>query len=155
MRPRALEAGDLPTSLRSLVDEATTGTAVRGSFVSRGRGRQLPALLEDHLLRVGQEALSNALKHGECREVRVTLSYQRGLVELAVADDGRGIGETHAENGTGGGMGVAGMRERLAQVGGRLEIESHPGEGTTVRAVAPVPGIGFWRRGRKGAERSL
>jgi len=153
MRPRALDAADLPSSLRSLIEEATSGTAVRGSFTTRGKGRPLPLLLEDHLLRVGQEALSNALKHGQCREVRITLSYQRRLVELLVRDDGRGIDPERAVNGEAGGMGVAGMRERLAQIGGRLEIASRRGEGTIVRAVAPVPGIGWWRRAPKSPAR--
>jgi len=145
MRPRSLETGDLPSSLRALVEEATAGTEIRGTFASRGAGRSLPPLVEDHLLRVGQEALSNALKHGACRAVTVELSYQRRRVELIVTDDGRGIDESRAGNGAPDGMGLSGMRERLAQVGGRLEITSTSGAGTVVRAVAPVPGIGLWR----------
>ena len=149
MRPRSLETGDLSTSLRAMVEEATAGTAVRGTFAARGAGRPLPPLVEDHLLRVGQEALSNALKHGGCREVRIELSYQRGRVELAVADDGRGIASADTENGASRGMGLSGMRERLAQVGGHLEVTSRAGEGTTVRAVAPLPGLGLLRRAPK------
>src|SRR5206468_4264585 len=82
MRPKALEAGDLASSLRALLEEATAGTSVRGEFTARGAPRPLPALVEDHLLRVGQEALSNALKHSGGASVRIELYYRRRTVEL-------------------------------------------------------------------------
>lgn len=87
------------------------------------------------VLRVVQEALTNAHKHGHAGQVYVSLGRRNGAARLVVADDGRGfdtaaVGEGH--------YGLAIMRERMAQVGGRLAIESRPGAGTRIVLDAPI-----------------
>jgi len=87
------------------------------------------------VLRVVQEALTNARKHGHAGQVYVSLGRQNGAARLVVADDGRGFNTTAVGEGH---YGLAIMRERMAQVGGRLAIESRPGAGTRVVLDAPL-----------------
>jgi signal transduction histidine kinase len=85
------------------------------------------------MLRVIQEALTNARRHSGARNVRVSLRVEEGDLVAEVADDGRGFG---AESDPG--VGMSSMRERALQLGGELEVESVPGEGTRVRLRAPM-----------------
>jgi two-component system, chemotaxis family, sensor kinase Cph1 len=99
-----------------------------------GAGR-LPETLETTLYRVVQEALTNVVKHAQASNVSIVLTSKDGAATAVVEDDGRGF---TPEDAAAGGIGLAGMRERLALVGGRLEIETHPDGGTTVVAEAPL-----------------
>ncbi len=86
------------------------------------------------LLRVAQEALANVRQHAQARQVQVRLRYGEGQVGLEVADDGVGFDPGQP----GGGYGLPGMRARVDEAGGRLEVLSAPGCGTTVSVVVPV-----------------
>src|SRR6476619_6995095 len=96
--------------------------------------RRLPQELETVLYRVVQEALTNVLKHDAARRVSLILEHRDGQVAAVVEDDGRGFKvnrllrqpEAHRR------LGLLGMKERLAAVGGTLALESTPGKGTTV-----------------------
>jgi signal transduction histidine kinase len=88
------------------------------------------------LFRVLQEALSNAVKHSGARHCRVTLRGSHNGITLQVADDGRGFDAPAAMRGHG--LGLVSMQERLRLVNGEVIIDSAPGTGTTVRAVAPL-----------------
>ena len=121
-----------------------------GSLVERNRGmaRDYEISLEveegfpatsfgdagTEILRVLQEALTNARRHSGARNVQVTLSEDSDELVAEVADDGRGFGP-----GTDSGMGLRSMRERAAALGGKLEIESEVGEGTRVRLRVSIP----------------
>jgi hypothetical protein len=98
-----------------------------------GTARRLPTGSEVVLLRVCQEALANVRKHAGARQVRVRLCYAGTTVRLTVTDDGKGFdpGITH------GGYGLTGMRDRVSQVGGTVEVASVPGRGTEVSAEVP------------------
>ena len=87
------------------------------------------------LLRIMQEALANVRRHSEARSVEVRLWTDAEAVLLEVADDGRGFDPMVAQ---GGGVGIVGMRERVAELGGQIEVKSQPGEGTEVRVRVPV-----------------
>ena len=94
--------------------------------------------LQTLVFRVAQEALNNAAKHAQAKEVIVRVVARGGFLQLQVADDGRGCDpETMLRSG---GSGLGGMRERLRLYGGALELHSAPGEGTRLRAVVPVGG---------------
>ena len=94
--------------------------------------------MQEALLRVAQEALANVRKHARAHRVRLTLSYLDDTTLLDVRDDGVGFDpEAPARNGSGGGFGLAGMRERLGAHGGTLTVEAAPGQGTTVAAALP------------------
>jgi len=96
----------------------------------------LDADLQTLLFRVAQEALTNAAKHADARHVMVRLVARGGLLQLQIADDGRGFDAGAVLRA--GGSGLGGMRERLRLYDGRLELHSTPGEGTRVRAVVPL-----------------
>ncbi|MDQ4106084.1 MAG: ATP-binding protein, partial [Actinomycetota bacterium] len=103
-------------------------------IVGEGFPEELPEQAGTELLRILQEALTNARRHSGARNVRVTLRAERDEGLLKVADDGRGFDpET-----TPGGMGLAGMRERALALGGSMEVESRLDEGTLVRFRVPL-----------------
>jgi signal transduction histidine kinase len=79
-----------------------------------------------------QEALTNVLRHGSASLARIRLSVQDGFLEVSVADNGVGFDQAVQSRQ---GMGLQGMRERVASLGGTLTIESQPGHGTRVRAL--------------------
>jgi len=103
--------------------------------------RPLPAHIETALFRIAQEALQNVAKHAAARHVRVTLARDARGARLAVVDDGTGFepdppGAPARPNA----YGLVGMNERAALLGGRVQVASRPGEGTTVTAEVPIPG---------------
>jgi signal transduction histidine kinase len=135
LRPQALEGSDLPTALHELVSRTTDGTALAATFTSVGAIRPLPIGWDEHLLRIGQEALTNAVRHGAAASVSMTLTVDDGAVRLDVRDDGTGFeAGTPTE-----GFGLAGIRARAAAMGGRLNLQSSPDTGTTLSVVVPLP----------------
>ena len=90
------------------------------------------------LFRVAQEALTNVARHAGTRAAGVTLRQSDGGLLLAVSDDGVGFDPARPREGRS--LGLASMRERLHLVGGTLDIESSPGQGTTIVAWVPISG---------------
>lgn len=133
LRPQALEKGLVP-AIEALVTRLSSGE-VNVRFEALGTPRRLPALVEASLLRIAQEALSNALRHARAREVKVHLEFLPRVTVLEVVDDGAGL-EAAAPAGVH--QGLVGMNERAAQAGGTLTIDSAPGKGTRVRFEVPV-----------------
>jgi len=140
LRPRQLEAARLPEALRDLARQwtQTSGIPVRAEV--DGEPSLLQPALEVVLFRVAQEALANIAKHADAARVGLTLTYMHDQVSLDVLDDGKGFdpAAVDAAPATGTGYGLSAMRHRLRQVGGHLEIESTPGDGTTVSASVPA-----------------
>jgi signal transduction histidine kinase len=95
----------------------------------------LPSEVETTLYRVVQESLTNIVKHAGARNVSVSLAHRGSAVAAVIEDDGAGFDQRAVREE---GMGLLGMRERLALLDGRLEIESRPGTGTTIVAEVPV-----------------
>ena len=91
--------------------------------------------METALYRIVQEAFTNVLKHADASRVSVKLSRGDGTVALVVHDDGKGFDQAGIRDGS---LGLTGMRERVALLGGRLTIESSEGAGTLLRAEVPV-----------------
>jgi PAS domain S-box-containing protein len=104
---------------------------------------RLPTEMETTLFRVAQEALMNARKHAHASRAHVTLERLGGTVRLVVRDEGRGFQpqEIMNEGGPGERVGLSGMRERVSLLGGRFEIHSEPGSGTSVTAEVGLPVI--------------
>jgi signal transduction histidine kinase len=133
LRPKALEDGDLRSALENLARELTRGGVARAQLHAQGQPWPLPSHVEDHLFRIGQEALTNALKHAQAGRLDIHLRFSEAALELEVQDDGRGF---HADGPVPAGhFGIVGMRERAAKVGGTLSVASAPGRGTTVVAT--------------------
>ena len=137
LRPVDLAGDGLDVALRKQAEllDRVHGSAVR---FSGGPVPRLTAAAEEAAYRIAQEALHNALRHGSPSTVEVTLDASGGTVRLEVADDGRGFDLGPA--GAAGRLGLASMRDRARAAGGRLELRSSPGAGTTVRLLLPVGG---------------
>lgn len=103
--------------------------------------RRLPQEAETALFRILQESLSNIQRHSQSQTAKIQLRGDSNGVRLEIVDQGRGMGNTAIEHGNGGGtrlgVGILGMRERMIQLGGKLDIESSS-SGTTVRATIPL-----------------
>jgi signal transduction histidine kinase len=138
MRVPDQEAKDLGYVLQETVSAMTHG-AVELRCVVKGAKRPLSPVAEATLLRVGREAVANAVKHAGARTVDVELTYDADTVRLAVRDDGRGANCTQLECAdVRGHWGVFGMRERAKRAGASLHIRSAPGEGTHVSLSLPT-----------------
>ncbi|MBV9775318.1 MAG: sensor histidine kinase [Gemmatimonadetes bacterium] len=135
VHPAALNHLGLADALRTLVRRTLEQSGVKGTVEARVDAPVSPRVASV-VYRVAQEALANALRHGRPGEVKVRLSVDGAEAVLVVADDGAGFDVREAESRRSG-MGLFVMRERLVLVDGDLTIESRPGKGTVVRAVAP------------------
>jgi PAS domain S-box-containing protein len=133
LRPQALDKSGFAEALQSMLKNTTAGTSLRTSFYWEGEPMVLPANVEETLLRIGQEALSNALKHAHPTEFHIRLCFKSDAVRLELFDNGKGfvVGQSTA------GVGLLGMKERTEQIGATLTISSEPGKGTKVIAVSP------------------
>jgi signal transduction histidine kinase len=103
-----------------------------------GSYRPVPREIEDELLRIAQEAVTNAVRHGDPQTIDVSLSYHSSGVDLRVHDDGRGFTVSGESSGPPGHYGIRGMYERAEKSGAKLTVESTPGAGTTVLAKARI-----------------
>lgn len=129
-----LDTSTLATALTQAARQVTQDKPVRLRLSLRPPANQLPPEIEYNLLRIAQEALTNAVKHAACRAIDLTLSTTEDMLHLAIADDGDGI--TAAANP--GHYGLVGMKERAAQIRATLDVESQPGSGTTIRVSLPL-----------------
>lgn len=138
LRPPELDELGLAPAVEAFARTLAEGTGLRVEImVERVEGR-LTRETELALYRVVQEALSNVVRHAKANEARVSLRRANGTVIAEVVDDGRGFSVEEVVGGEDRGLGLFGMRERAAYVGGRVDIESEPGAGTRVRIVIPV-----------------
>ena len=133
LTPAALRAGGLADTVHRVTGATGAQAGIEAHAEVTGTARRLPTGTEVVLLRVCQEALANVRKHAAARRVSVRLCYADGAVRLTVADDGRGFDPSA----TNGGYGLNGMRDRVRQVGGTVEVDSAPGRGTKVSAEVP------------------
>jgi signal transduction histidine kinase len=139
LAPVALESDDLPEALRKTVADWAERTGVRAEFTLTGPAQQLHAELAATLLRIAQEALSNASRHARASRVGVTLTFLGDEVILDIRDDGEGFDPLAVRERTGtGGFGLDGMRARAERIAGALTVESEPGHGTAVSARVPL-----------------
>ncbi|MFF2463309.1 sensor histidine kinase [Streptomyces mirabilis] len=139
LAPVALEHDGLPEALKKTVADWARRTGVRADFTLTGTAEHLHEEISATLLRIAQEALSNACRHARAARLGVTLSFMGDEVTLDVRDDGRGFDPAAVPGRTGnGGFGLDGMRARAERVAGSLTLESEPGRGTAVSARVPL-----------------
>jgi signal transduction histidine kinase/ligand-binding sensor domain-containing protein len=139
MRAVELEGRDLAEALEAAARHAMADASAELVFTVQGDRRRLPLAVETTALRVGREAVINAVKHAAPRTVQVSLEYDPRSVTLRVADDGTGIPSGAMEAAVAGEhLGIAGMRERAQRAGGSLDLISEPGRGTTVSVSLPI-----------------
>lgn len=137
LRCPELERRTLADALRE-AGEVICGGRLAFELTADGQPVRYPKTVEEQILRIAQECLTNVVRHADARLVSVTLRYASSGITLRVADDGRGfnVGEPA---GAPDHWGVLTMGERTAQFGGQLDIRSRPGEGTVIEVSVPAP----------------
>src|SRR5438445_1511063 len=140
LRSQALDKNDLPAALSDTARRLTAETAVQAKVEVSGTFRPLSELIEGNLLRIGQEAINNAVRHAHTRNILVNLKFGPGRVQLSVQDDGHGFDYQETHNGDAKHFGLVGMQERAVRIGGSLRVESRAGEGTEVLVEVPISG---------------
>jgi PAS domain S-box-containing protein len=131
LRPQLLEEGSLQSALHRLIAQIRTAAMDTTLYYEiEGAVYVLPTEIESNLLRMGQEALTNAIKHANADEIRVELVYDRDQFCLRVKDNGQGFGVGSIPSSEG--FGLLGMSERAERIGAQLTIRSQPGQGTEI-----------------------
>jgi signal transduction histidine kinase len=137
LRSEALESRGLVDALATLARQMTIGTTPRVDVRIEGPVRRLDVAQEHHLLRIGLEGLTNAVKHAHATRIDLLLRFHADAIELVVSDDGCGLGQGPLDP-PGGHFGLRGVRERVDKLGGTVEFESRPGGGTRVAVTVPL-----------------
>lgn len=128
LRPNDKEYADLVQQLSTSVEQMMTGAPLQINLQISGMPRLLPPVIGKNLLRIGQEAMTNTLKHAQATTLLIKLRYEDAIVELCVRDNGRGF----LPDMDTGGFGLISMSERADRIGGQLAIHSRPGQGTEI-----------------------
>lgn len=136
LRCQLLDDGDLVFALAKIVEPLTPRGHVKVDTRFEGTPVRLPRPAEMNLLRIGQEAVANAMKHGLARHISIELRYAPESVRLTVSDDGQGFAADQAS--PAGHFGLLDMRERAQSMGSCLTVESDPGHGTRIAVEVPV-----------------
>ena len=139
LRPPVLDDLGLLPALKWLVIALEEQDGIAANIRMLGDPRRLPRDTELALFRIAQEALSNVRKHSHASAVELVVDFRDGHIKLVVADNGSGFDtQRSASNVTAGKLGLIGMQERARLLGGTIDIQAAPGEGTSV--VVTVPG---------------
>ena len=141
LRSQALETRDLAGALENLARQMTINTRAEAHVRVSGVRHRLDAAEEHHLLRIGLEALTNALKHGGATRIDIELRFAPDGTNLTVTDNGQGL-ESGNRATSGAHFGLQGVRERVDKLGGLLDIDSAPGEGTRLAVMVPSRAAG-------------
>ena len=139
LRSSVLENQDLAAALAVGTRLWTAGSAVEVSVDVTGPPVILADDVEQHLLRIAQEAVTNVVKHAGASRILVKLHRETRKIYLRIVDDGHGFEQRDAFSARVGHFGLIGMRERAQRLGGELRLASHPGEGTEVEVTVPLP----------------
>jgi len=140
LRPPLLDEVGLFPALRAHVDaqRALSGVAIDLEANESDNGHRLDSAREIACFRVVQEAITNALRHASPQRIQVRITRRPATISLSIADDGRGFDTTTLAATAAGHLGVAGMQERVRARGGRFQVSSRPGAGTTVDVEMPT-----------------
>ncbi len=137
LRAPSHEGADFVAALRAAVEECVRGNDLVLDYSVMGSPRPLGPDIEGVVLRVGQEAVTNVVKHAGAEAVRVRLDFGARRVRLSITDDGRGFTVDPTFQAFGGHWGLLGMHERATQVLGKVRVRSSPGQGTQVALMVP------------------
>ncbi|HEX5998198.1 MAG TPA: PAS domain S-box protein [Hyphomicrobiaceae bacterium] len=145
LHPLALENDGLERTLRTYLEGFGRRTHLGVELSVTGKVEELPFALQCSLLRIIQEALANVHRHASASQVSISLRMTPGALKLVVSDDGRGMSGPSGTGAGPSGVGIPGMRARLREFGGSLEIHSNP-HGTTLSAAVPLGMATPWTR---------
>lgn len=137
LRPLELDTGTLADALQHLAERSRVAGLLECDFSHTGAVGRMKAADEEALLNIAHEAVNNAIRHADASRIRIQLNHSPGLVELVIADDGRGFdhSQTHQQGRT---FGLRSMEARAAGMGARFEVISKPGHGTVVIVRVPM-----------------
>jgi signal transduction histidine kinase len=137
LQPTIIEESGLIDALQTLVERSNVPGRLRCNFHSTGGPEEgLPTRTQHELLRIAQEAISNAVRHAKPAVVTVTLRWDPPNLILQVTDNGSGISSARLEKSAGFGLGS--MRDRVAQIDAKLEIQTAAGRGTSIIVTVPI-----------------
>ena len=139
LRSPVLETRDLFTALREFGKEAAAQTNARFTASTAGAPRECPPKVENQLLRIGQEAITNAVRHSDASRINLEIRFDDDAVALRISDDGRGFVYREDAHDTDDHYGLTSMRERTQELGGRFSVETAAGHGTIIEARVPNP----------------
>jgi len=138
LRSTVIEEFGLVGALQMLVERSNVAGRLRCNFSSNCIAEEtLPARVQHELLRIAQEAISNAVRHGKTTVVTVTLHWKAPRLTLQIRDNGSGIPQTRLKKKSEG-IGLRSMRERAAQIGAKLLVQAGPGGGTRIVVTVPI-----------------
>ena len=134
LRPSVLDELGPVAAIQTVIHQLQAGRHGHLVFNAHGNRQRLPEPVETVLFRVAQEALTNAVRHSGASEIAVDLTFRDKSVRLVVADNGIGMAVARANQG----LGIMGMQERAALIGGTLEVDSKPGHGVRITLDIPI-----------------
>lgn len=139
LRPSSLDDLGLVAALNAHADRMLPGSGISFEIETRGMKKRLPPNLETALYRIFQEALSNIMRHAYANKIHVKLVRKNGFFEGEISDNGRGFisEDVQMDGNSSRGLGLLGMQERVTQFGGKLDITSQPGIGTSIYIRIP------------------
>jgi len=141
LRSVSFEKKDLPAILTETISQLTASLPISVDLEVRGSVRLLPTTIENNLLRLSQEGITNAVQHGKATRLTLNLNYDSESVRLGIADNGCGFDPESMRDGADGHFGLLGMKERVKQMGGEFVLKSCPGEGTNILVTVPANGL--------------
>jgi signal transduction histidine kinase len=139
LRPPALDSLGLVGALHKSAAQCERDDSLRVDVEAPETIPPLPAAVEVACYRIAEEALTNVVRHAEARTCALSLTIDEGELRLEVRDDGRGLPDSRAGESRRAGVGLTTMRERAAELGGKVVVEALPEGGTCVRAELPLP----------------
>jgi signal transduction histidine kinase len=136
LRPEHLESVGLLSALEQCARRMISQSShVEVTTSSKGEAQSIPLRVSDTLLRIGYEAIANAIRHGDCNRVSISVVYGRSTVEMIIEDNGMGF----VVSSDSAGFGIRGMHKRADNISAQFTINSMPGQGTAVHVLAPLP----------------
>lgn len=143
LRPAGLDDLGLEAAIRAHAERLFEDTGIHFELDTNGLQERLPAEMETTIFRIFQEGLSNVLRHGQARQVRLSLRVAAGFFEGEISDDGIGFDPAALAASPAGsevrGLGLLGMQERISPWGGEVRVTSEPGRGTRLSMRIPLP----------------
>jgi len=138
LRSQSAAQNDLASALTQAAERITANSDVKARVQVSGTFRPIDARTEAELLRIGQEALTNVVRHAQAQHADITLLFQEKLLRMTIKDDGRGFEGNPDELMRNGHFGLTGMRERAQQIGARLTVTSAADKGTEVQVEVSI-----------------
>jgi signal transduction histidine kinase len=138
LRSRELEQFDLYKALSLGTNRIAANAGIRVDVESKGNVRPLPEIIEEMLLRIGQEAVTNTVKHAGATSIKIGLEFSDHNIALEIRDNGKGFTPENCPGPDDGHFGLLGMSERAKRLGGQITITSAPGNGTVIRVELPI-----------------